>query len=183
MPTPITSTPPDSQGGPNAKLLIRTAIYSAIVPGAVTIFGPYLYLWAWGRGHDLPVGALGLLGIPAILIGVAIYLWCAWNFVNTGRGTPNIVSGPTVLVVRGLYRYVRNPMYLATLLILIGEALLLHEGILLVYAAECLIFLLLCVHFFEEPALRRRFGAAYERYCETTPRWVPWPGLGLGSGS
>lgn len=159
--------------GVTPGLVARTIAYSILVPGAVTILGPYLMLHAWGRGHDLPVGPLWLLGLPAIALGAAIYAWCAWNFMVSGRGTPNIVVGPKALVVRGLYRYVRNPMYLGTMLVLLGEALFLGEAILLVYSAECLIFMLAWVHFYEEPVLRRKFGEAYERYCRSTPRWVP----------
>ncbi len=159
--------------GVSAGLLTRTLVYSILVPGAVTVLGPYLTLYAWGRGQDLSVGMLWLAGPPAIAIGVAIYLWCAWNFMVSGRGTPNVVIGPKRLVVRGLYRHVRNPMYLGTLLVLVGEALWLGEAILLVYAAECLVFLLAWVHFYEEPVLRRRFGEAYLRYCRLTPRWLP----------
>lgn len=71
-------------------------------------------------------------------------------------------------------------MYLATLSTVIGAALILRESVLLAYAAECLAFLLLLVYFFEEPSLRRKFGAAYDRYCQTTSRWVPHLPSGRG---
>jgi len=91
----------------------------------------------------------------------------------TGRGTLAPVDPPTRLVVRGPYRYVRNPMYLGVLCILTGEAWLFASSALLIYAAAVLACFYSFVVLYEEPALRRKFGESYEQYARTVHRW--WP--------
>jgi protein-S-isoprenylcysteine O-methyltransferase Ste14 len=108
------------------------------------------------------------------LIGTAIYFWCAWDFTFAGRGTPAPIDPPKELVVRGLYRYVRNPMYVGILSILLGEALLFASWRLFEYTAVVFIFFFLFVTLYEEPILRQKFGESYRRYCESVPRWIPW---------
>jgi len=81
---------------------------------------------------------------------------------------------PKELVVRGLYRYVRNPMYVGILSILLGEALLFASQRLFEYAAVAFIFFFLLVVLYEEPVLRNKFGESYRQYCKKVPRWIPW---------
>jgi protein-S-isoprenylcysteine O-methyltransferase Ste14 len=150
---------------------LKTMLFTILVPGTVTVLIP-----AWLLGWELALGAddrLRWLGIVPLLVGAWFYGRCAWDFVVAGRGTPAPIDAPKHLVVRGLYRLVRNPMYVGVLLCVGGEALLFGSTRLLAYA----IVLLLCFHTFivayEEPTLRRMFGASYERYCATVPRWIP----------
>lgn len=104
-------------------VLFKTLIFTFLVPGTVTILIPY-WLMSSRAAQPLPLDAFRYLGAPPLLFGVAIYFWCAWDFTFAGRGTPAPIDPPKELVVRGLYRYVRNPMYVGILSILLGEALL-----------------------------------------------------------
>jgi protein-S-isoprenylcysteine O-methyltransferase Ste14 len=114
-----------------------------------------------------------LLGLAAIGIGVVLLGACIWEFAQRGRGTLAPVDPPRELVVQGLYRYVRNPMYLSVTVIVLGEALLIESKPLLVYWAVWFVAANLFVIGYEEPTLRRRFGVAYERYTQSVGRWLP----------
>lgn len=103
------------------------------------------------------------------------YFWCAWDFAFAGRGTPAPFDPPKILVARGLYRFVRNPMYVSILMVLLGESLLLKSLLLLRYAAIWLVIVHVFVLLYEEPTLRRKFGASYEQYCKDVGRWIPRP--------
>ena len=108
-----------------------------------------------------------------IALGACGLLKCVWDFAAIGRGTLSIVDPPRKLVVRGLYRYVRNPMYVSVLTIVFGEALFFQSKPLLQYALGCLLAVHLIVTFYEEPTLRRRFGESYVDYCRAVRRWLP----------
>jgi protein-S-isoprenylcysteine O-methyltransferase Ste14 len=114
-----------------------------------------------------------LIGLSLILIGGSMLLRCIWDFGSKGRGTLAPVDPPRRLVVHGLYRYVRNPMYLGALIALLGQAMLFESTALLWYSTLWLACVHLFVVFYEEPALRRQFGDSYEQYCVTVHRWVP----------
>jgi protein-S-isoprenylcysteine O-methyltransferase Ste14 len=154
-------------------IALKTLLFTVLVPGTVTVVIPYLLL-SWGiQIFFFELGAIRYLGLPPILLGALTYLWCAWDFTFTGRGTPAPIDPPKELVVKGLYRYVRNPMYVGITLILLGEALLFEAAVLFLYAG----FLLVCAHLFivyyEEPTLKRLFGTLYESYCKSVSRWIP----------
>ena len=102
-----------------------------------------------------------------------MYLWCAWDFATAGQGTPAPIDAPKHLVVRGLYRFVRNPMYVGVLLMLTGESRAFRSLRILIYAAIVFVFFNLFVIFYEEPALTRKFGAEYDEYMRRVPRWIP----------
>jgi protein-S-isoprenylcysteine O-methyltransferase Ste14 len=153
-------------------LLIRTLIFTVLVPGTVTVWVPRVLL-ASGIGTSGGLEDFRVAGLAPIALGVAIYLWCAWDFTFAGQGTPAPYDAPRRLVTRGLYRIVRNPMYVGVGLILAGETVLFGSGALLVYAALVLLLFHLRVVYFEEPTLKRKFGDAYEVYCQAVPRWVP----------
>ena len=119
------------------------------------------------------IGIFRYLGVVPILIGASIYFWCAWDFTFAGKGTPAPIDPPKELVVRGLYRYVRNPMYVGVGSVLVGEALLFQSLALVAYAGAGLLAVSLFVLFYEEPALTRKFGDSYRRYREAVPRWIP----------
>ena len=151
--------------------LFKTLIFMFIAPATVTIYLPYWLLA--GRTGAPPFGAVRYVGLLPIFVGACMELWCAWDFAMKGRGTPAPIDPPKELVVRGLYQRVRNPMYVGVMLILLGEALLFASATLLWYAALVFILFNLFVLLYEEPTLRRKFGAAYERYCASVPRWLP----------
>jgi protein-S-isoprenylcysteine O-methyltransferase Ste14 len=101
-----------------------------------------------------------------------MYLRCGWDFSIAGRGTPAPISPLKELVVRGFYRYTRNPMYVGIIMVLLGETVLTSSLIQFVYTFIVFTFFYLFVVYYEEPNLRRRFGEPYERYCATVPRWL-----------
>ena len=117
-----------------------------------------------------------LAAVPSVL-GFAVALGCVWDFGWTGQGTPAPVAPPKNLVVVGFYRYVRNPMYVGVLALIVGQALLLGRERLFIWALCAWFLFHLFVVFEEEPGLRRRFGAGYEEYCARVRRWLPfsWP--------
>jgi protein-S-isoprenylcysteine O-methyltransferase Ste14 len=119
------------------------------------------------------IGVIQLFGLIPMAIGAAIYFWCACDFASTGKGTPAPFDPPKHLVARGLYRFVRNPMYVGVLLTLLGEAWLFSSRTLVIYAAIVITWQHLFVVFYEEPALKRKFGESYSDYVARTPRWIP----------
>ena len=100
-------------------------------------------------------------------------IWCFWDFLAKGGGTPAPVEPPRELVVAGLYKYVRNPMYVGVLLMIIGHFLWFGYWNLLIYAAVVFIAFNTFVAFYEEPNLKTRFGTTYEDYLKRVPRWIP----------
>lgn len=152
-------------------LILRAIFFTILIPGTVTIVVPYFILRGHGMGNPHPLWAwLGLLPLGA---GAAVLLRCIWDFAVAGRGTLAPVDPPKELVVRGLYRYVRNPMYVGVLWILLGEAWLFVSPGMLIYATVFFAWVHGFVVFYEEPTLRRKFGESYERYTRTVHRW--WP--------
>jgi protein-S-isoprenylcysteine O-methyltransferase Ste14 len=116
-----------------------------------------------------------VLGVVLLVAGLGALVRAFWGFVVEGLGTPAPVAPPDRLVVGGLYRYVRNPMYVAVLSVIIGQALILGQPVLLAYAAVFWVTVASFVRFYEEPTLSSRFGAQYEAYRRAVPAW--WPRL------
>lgn len=123
------------------------------------------------------LGVLRYAGLLPIVFGASLYGWCLWHFTFSGRGTPLPIDPARALVVQGPYRFVRNPMYLAVLAVLVGEVLLFEAPVLITYTAIWFALVIAFVLIYEEPALRHQFGDAYRRYCRTVPRWIPWKGM------
>jgi len=151
---------------------LKTLIFTIIVPGAIAALIPYLLL-SRTPSSFADIGPLQTFGLIPMAIGAAIYLRCAWDFASTGKGTPAPIDPPKRLVARGLYRFVRNPMYVGVLTALLGEAWLFGSWTLLAYAAIVFTWEHLFVVFYEEPALKRQFGESYAEYLTRTPRWIP----------
>jgi len=158
-----------------AVAAIGSLIFFVLAPGFVAGVVPW-WLTRWRLGEPLapwlPFRAFGAL---LIVCGTAVLLHAFARFVREGIGTPAPVAPPRHLVVGGLYQYVRNPMYLAVLSIIVGQSLALGQLRLLFYAGAVLALVAAFVHGYEEPALRRRFGPEYELYCHDVPAW--WPRL------
>jgi protein-S-isoprenylcysteine O-methyltransferase Ste14 len=153
-------------------LAAKNLTFLVLVPGYLGCYVPLRYLAArplsavsWGPREVIAAAAIGC--------GLAGVLWCFWHFAVTGRGTPAPFDPPRRLVVRGLYRVVRNPMYLSVLTAVAGQALLLGSWAIARYALAGLVFFHVFVIGVEEPGLRARFGADYEAYCRAVRRWIP----------
>lgn len=161
-------------------VFLKAAIFTIFIPGTMTVGFPAGVLAL--RGEIPPPETGGLLGLASILLlglGGFVYFWTAFDFADKGRGTPFPLDPPKVVVRRGLYGWVRNPMYLGVMTVVLGEAALFRAPELLVYLSSVLAGFLLFVRFYEEPNLRRRFGTPYEQYCREVPRWLPRrPGAG-----
>lgn len=151
---------------------LRFVLFLLIVPCTVMLWAPIgLVLWL-GPG-EIGLGALRFAGVLPLLGGVGLFIWTVYDFLTRGKGTPSPYDPPQVLVVTGPFRWVRNPMYLAVLTVLVGETMLLDSTVLSIHLACTALFFLLGVQFWEEPGLRRRFGSAYDEYCREVPRWLP----------
>jgi protein-S-isoprenylcysteine O-methyltransferase Ste14 len=154
-----------------AGLIARAVFVTFAVPGVVTIAAPYVILH---RSGAVWMPALSLLSSGAATmwaVSLAALLHSIWAFAAYGEGTLVPVDPPKVLVVRGLYRYTRNPMYLGVVGMLLSEAILFRSSPILIYAAVAwLLFHVFVVHY-EEPTLRRDFGPMWQKYCEAVPRW------------
>jgi protein-S-isoprenylcysteine O-methyltransferase Ste14 len=150
-------------------LFLKNLLFTVFVPGIVAGYVPYLLT----RNQVIHSGISRFFALIAFLIGVGIYLWCVWDFATFGRGTPAPIDAPKKLVVRGLYRYTRNPMYLGVLTTIIGWSILYHSLNVLLYALLVASFFNLMIFFYEEPHLRKAFGKEYNAYCSKVARWIP----------
>jgi protein-S-isoprenylcysteine O-methyltransferase Ste14 len=148
-------------------------VFFALAPGTVAGLVPWwLTGWRMRRpvGHLLPLRVLGVL----LLVAAAVVLVQAFaRFVVEGLGTPAPVAPPRRLVVGGLYRYVRHPMYMAIMSAIAGQALLLWQAVLWWYGAAAAAAMVGFVLGFEEPDLRRRYGEDYDAYRRAVPGWYP----------
>jgi protein-S-isoprenylcysteine O-methyltransferase Ste14 len=148
-----------------------SALFFALAPGVVAGVVPW-WLTGWRAGASSPA-PLQAAGIVMVAIGAAVVIHAFVRFVREGVGTPAPAAPTQRLVVGGLYRYVRNPMYLAVLATITGQALILGRPVLLGYAATVAAAFIGFVRGYEEPTLARRYGAAYEEYRRTVPAWYP----------
>jgi protein-S-isoprenylcysteine O-methyltransferase Ste14 len=140
-----------------------------LLPGIVTVCVPALIVWQTGAD----VGLLGVIGIPLAAIGLVLLASTIKLFASVGRGTLAPWDPTTRLVVRGPYRYVRNPMISGVLFVLLGEAALLGSPPLLLWFGAVFAVNAVYIPLVEEPGLGRRFGDDYARYKAHVPRWVP----------
>ena len=153
--------------------LIRALTWASLFIGFVLVFLPVRLLSWSGVTRPSELGAPQLAGIAAGAVGAALAVSCVLTFALVGKGTPAPFDPPRRLVVRGPYRFVRNPMYLGAALALAGAALFYESGALLGYAGLFLLVTHLFVVAYEEPTLRQSFGEEYEAYCRHVSRW--WP--------
>jgi protein-S-isoprenylcysteine O-methyltransferase Ste14 len=157
------------------RAALGSLVFFVLAPGVVAGLIP-LWLTGWETGEPLAYwSAVRVLGVVLLASGVAMLVHSFVQFVVEGVGTPAPVAPTENLVVGGLYRYVRNPMYIAVLATIVGQALLLGQLVLLVYAAAVAVAFVAFVHGYEEPTLRRQFGDQYEAYRRAVPAW--WPRL------
>lgn len=154
----------------NLGPLLSTALFTIFVPGTVAGYIPWRL-----RQNAVPItGVEEWMAIAVIAMGTAIYLSTAfWGFALTGGGTPAPIAPTKTLVVSGLHRYVRNPMYIGVALVIGGQAWLFHSVHIAIYLVCFLVIVNFFVLFYEEPTLRRQFGDEYERYRARVPRWIP----------
>ncbi len=148
-----------------------SAIFLVLAPGVVAGLVPWwLTGWRTAAGYPAPARVAGAV---VTAVGTAVLLRAFAQFALEGRGTPAPPAPTAQLVVRGLYRYVRNPMYLAVLSVITGQALLFGRPVLLGDAVVTGAAFVAFVWWYEQPALARRYGAQYDAYRRAVPGWRP----------
>ncbi|MHB1133856.1 MAG: methyltransferase family protein [Chloroflexota bacterium] len=158
---------------PRSLAALGSIVFFVLAPGVVVGLVPW-WLTGWRVQQPLsPWWPARLVGLGLLVAGAYVLVDAFVRFVVEGLGTPAPLAPPERLVVGGFYRYVRNPMYVAVLAMLIGEALLLGQLILLAYAAVAWAAVAAFVRWYEEPTLSRQFGAQYAAYRRAVPAW--WP--------
>ena len=171
--------------GTRTRAIMGSFVFFLVAPAVVAGVVPFALV-----GWTMQAPLLGLpgervVGVAAVAAGLACLLDCFARFALEGRGTPAPVAQTEVLVASGLYRFVRNPMYVCVLIIVSGQALLFGQVWLFAYAGVLLVAFHLFVRFYEEPQLRRRFGESYETYYQHVGRWwprlAPWRGSGTSA--
>jgi len=151
------------------SLILRNLLFTLIVPGTVAVYVPLRI----AAGRSPASGWTLASALLVLLLGAAIYGWCVWDFASFGRGTPAPIDAPKKLVVRGLYRYTRNPMYVGVLTVIAGWAVFYRAANLLVYALVVGICFHLFVVLYEERHLTEAFGSQYDAYRTQVARWLP----------
>jgi protein-S-isoprenylcysteine O-methyltransferase Ste14 len=158
---------------PRAFPVLGTLLFLVVAPGTIAGLVP-LALSEW---HQLPaflgVDSLRWLGVALIVGGIPVLLESFARFALQGLGTPAPIYPTERLIVTGLYRFVRNPMYLGVAAVIFGQALWLGDVRVLVYGAIVCLGFHVFVLAYEEPALRRRYGAQFDDYCRAVRRWLP----------
>ncbi len=153
-------------------LWIKTILLTLLVPGIACFLIPYFILKPAGL-EMVHSPVIRVVGILLMALGICGFSWVSQAFARFGKGTPAPFDPPKKFVAIGLYRFVRNPMYLGAVTVILGEALLFGSWKLLAYAAAVLTALHLFVVLYEEPSLYRRFGEPYRHYVNEVPRWLP----------
>jgi len=153
--------------------VLGSALFFVVAPAMLAGFIPWSMTHWELRPPFLATEATRVAGVALIIAGVPGVLDSFARFALQGLGTPAPIAPPSNLVVSGLYRYVRNPIYVALVAVILGQAVLFADRDLLVYGALLWLSFHVFVIAFEEPALRENFGAEYESYCASVPRWLP----------
>jgi len=151
-----------------ASAAAGSSVFFALAPGVVAGVVPW-----WLTGWDAEPSRWRWLGGALVVAGAAVLLHAFARFVREGVGTPAPVAPTEHLVVGGLYRWIRNPMYVAVVTCVFGQALLLSREVLWVYGAGLMVLFYAFVRGYEEPALTRQFGSEYEAYRRAVPGWHP----------
>ena len=159
-----------ASGVPRWSAAVGSAVFLVVAPGVVAGLVPWL-LTGW-RSSGAPLAVAGV-GAVLVVAGAGVLLHAFGRFVVEGRGTPAPVAPTERLVVGGLYRHVRNPMYVAVGATIVGQALLLGRPWLLAYAAAFWLVVAAFVRGYEEPTLSARYGEQYAEYRRAVPAW--WP--------
>ncbi len=152
---------------------IGTIVFVLLAPGTVVGYVPFLL-----SGWQIAAPLLGCqvvrwLGLGLFVCGLPVFADFVVRFVREGRGTPTPMAPTRHLVVGGCFRYVRNPGYVSVVSLLLGQGLFFGNVPILLYALGVALAFHLFVVWFEEPTLRRQFGAEYDAYCRRVPRWIP----------
>jgi len=152
---------------------LGSAIFLVIAPGIVAGYVPWR-ICGWHLGAPLlATSAFRIVGVLLIVAGLPVLLDSFARFALQGLGTPAPIFPTRHLVVNGLYRYVRNPMYVAVVSLVVGQGLFFGNVRVLEYGIAVWAAFYLFVLIYEEPTLRNTYGPEYEQFCAHVPRWIP----------
>jgi protein-S-isoprenylcysteine O-methyltransferase Ste14 len=151
--------------------ILKTLLYMGIMHGFFTYYFPYQLALATTELFE--PGIFRYLAIPFWLSGTLIIIWCSIDIIRKGRGTPAHLDPPKELVITGLYRYVRNPIYMGAMLVLFGYMIWSVSAWVILYSALAYTAFSFLIIVIEEPILKNTFGIAYTEYAERVPRWIP----------
>ena len=160
------------------RAAVWTVVFFFVAPGTNAVLVPWL-ITGWDR-PDVGTGVLDVLGICLLALGLAAVIACFSRFVTEGSGTPAPTAPTESLVVGGLYRHVRNPMYIAVAAMIGGQALVFRSTGVLWWLLIFMVAVWSFVRAYEEPELAKQFGPSYQRYREAVPGW--WPRFTAYSG-
>lgn len=155
-------------------MVVRGILSAALFGTTLCLLLPWL-IARYTSNFMAELGAWRYIGFLPLAVGIFICLWCVAKLITEGQGTSAPFYPTRKLVVRGMYRYSRNPMYIGGVMLLIGEAIIGASPLLLVYALALGVAAHLFVVYYEEPSLARRFGEEYREYLKHSPRWFSWP--------
>ena len=150
---------------------LKTILYMGCMHGFLTFYLPYQIGTHSERLLDF--GTLGIVAVFLWILGTLIIIICSIDMVRRGRGTPAHLDPPKYLIVTGLYRHVRNPIYLGALLVQLGYLFWFGSALLILYLLFYILAFHLLIVLIEEPILKNMFGHAYDEYCNRVPRWFP----------
>jgi len=150
-------------------LFFKNLLFTILVPGTFALLLPILIT----AGRSPASGYIRAVAVILISFGVAIYVRCIWDFLIYGRGTPLPLDAPKGLVIRGIYLYIRNPMYSGVLMVILGWSIFFQDAVLVVYTVIIGTIFHLFVVLYEEPHLQQTFGDEYKNYCKQVGRWLP----------
>ena len=156
----------------NALIATLSTIF---LPGGAVVLVPYAILQATAASPIAQLGPIEVGSLILAFVGLSMVIWVSIAFVAHGKGTPAPIEPPKIFVARGLYRFLRNPMYFGALLTIFAEAIFFHSAWLMAYGVILWLALHTATVFFEEPQLEGRFGESYRLYKARTPRWFPRP--------
>jgi len=157
------------------RSLLGSTIVLILAPGSVAGLVPYLIDHWQFEPPFFGVEVLRWIGVALVILGLPVLIDSFLRFAIQGIGTPAPIAPTEHLVVTGLYRYVRNPMYVAVASLIFGQGLLFGNSAVIAYGVLVCIAFHLFVCYYEEPTLRRTFGQEYESYRAKVPRWLPHP--------
>jgi len=155
-----------------ASLLLRNLFFTILHPGLVTVLFPYWILGSRNIYFIQPWSIYQYFGAFLFAVGLTGLVNCILRFAFEGKGTLSPADPTKKLVISGLYRYTRNPMYVSVTIMLIGEAIYFQSTNLWVYVVIVFILFNVFIMLVEEPRLRRDFGNEYEQYCRKVRRWI-----------
>ena len=151
---------------------LGTLLFLCLIMPFFLIWIPRRILLSSEHIYHFDIGIFRYFGLAPIVLGIVIYIFCSGSFVFVGKASPIFFTPAKELIVTGFYRFVRNPLYIAGVLVLAGEAILFQSVGIFIYCLVTFGFFNVIV-LMEETFLAEKFGVRYEQYCKSVPRWIP----------